>query len=78
MGKSTIAEVKTKKKSNFKLPHLLFLMLGIIMFMSIMTYIIPAGEFAVDPTTKKNSRRSIQILGQTNTGKPVEGNDASP
>ena len=39
------------KKRKFKLPHLLFLMLGLILFMSLMTYIIPAGEFATDPET---------------------------
>ena len=40
-----------KKKKGFKMPHLLFLMLGLITFMSIMTYVIPAGEFGVNPET---------------------------
>lgn len=35
-----------KKKKSFKLPHLLFLMLGLLIFMSLMTYVIPAGQFA--------------------------------
>ncbi len=39
------------KKKGFKMPHLLFLMLGLIIFMSLMTYIIPAGQFATNPET---------------------------
>lgn len=42
---------EAKKKKGFRMPHLLFLMLGLILFMSLMTYVIPAGEFAVDPET---------------------------
>ena len=44
--------VKKKKKAEFKLPHMFFLMLGIIMFMSIMTYVIPAGAYAKDAAGK--------------------------
>lgn len=33
------------------MPHLLFLMIGLILFMSAMTYIIPAGEYATNPET---------------------------
>lgn len=36
-----------EKKKSFKMPHLLFLMIGLIIFISILTYIVPAGEFAV-------------------------------
>lgn len=37
---------KTKeRKFTFKMPHLLFLMMLLIIFMSIMTYIIPTGEY---------------------------------
>lgn len=43
---------KVDKKKKFKLPHLFWLMLGLIMVMSILTYIIPAGEFASDETGK--------------------------
>ena len=35
---------KTKKKS-FQLPHLLFLLIGLMLLMCILTYILPAGEF---------------------------------
>lgn len=37
-----------KAKRSFQMPPLLFLMLGLLIFMSILTYIIPAGQFAVD------------------------------
>lgn len=41
------------KKKGFKMPNIMFLVLGILIFMSLMTYIIPAGQFATDPETKK-------------------------
>jgi len=42
-------KTKTKKKAGFKLPHLMFLMLGLLIFMSLMTYVIPAGAYGVNP-----------------------------
>lgn len=44
MGKK---EAGTKKKA-FKMPHLLWIMLGLLLIASILTYIIPAGQFATD------------------------------
>ncbi len=40
-------------KKTFKLPHLLWIMLGLILIMSLLTYVIPAGQFATDPVTKQ-------------------------
>lgn len=34
-----------KEKKKFQLPHLLFLLLGLLVFMSLLTYILPAGQF---------------------------------
>lgn len=53
---------KTKKSTGFKLPHLMILMLGLLIFMSLMTYIIPAGIFATraDGTLDGSS---FQLLG---------------
>lgn len=34
------------------MPHILFLVLGILIFMSLLTYVIPAGQFAQDETGK--------------------------
>lgn len=33
------------KKKGFKIPHLFFLILFILIFMSLMTYVIPPGVF---------------------------------
>jgi len=38
----------SKKKFSFKIPHLLWIMFGLILVMSLLTYIIPAGTFAKD------------------------------
>ena len=43
----TSKEAGTKKKA-FKMPHLLWIMLGLLLIASILTYIIPAGQFATD------------------------------
>jgi uncharacterized ion transporter superfamily protein YfcC len=39
---------KVAQKKKFKIPHLLWLLVGIIVIMSLLTYIIPAGQFGVD------------------------------
>lgn len=44
MGKT---ETGAKKKS-FKMPHLFWIMLGLLVVASLLTYVIPAGEFATD------------------------------
>lgn len=41
-------KVAKKGKKAFKLPHLLWIMLGLILIMSLLTYVIPAGTFAKD------------------------------
>lgn len=43
-----MSQAAKPKKSGFKMPHLLFLMLGLICFMCLMTFLIPAGEFQKD------------------------------
>lgn len=45
-------EKNVKEKKKFKLPHLFWLMLGLILIFSLLTYIIPAGEFAQDADGK--------------------------
>lgn len=37
-----------KEKKKFKMPHLLWIMFGIILLSCLATYVIPAGQFAVD------------------------------
>lgn len=43
-----MASTTEKKRHGFKLPHLLWIILGLILLMSILTYVIPAGEFEKD------------------------------
>lgn len=38
-------ETVAKKKKKFQLPHLLFLLLGLLIIMSLLTYVLPAGQF---------------------------------
>lgn len=48
MGKNTTEA----KKKGFKMPHLFWIMIGLLFIASILTYIVPAGEFAVDESGK--------------------------
>ena len=57
-------KAKEKKKGGFKMPHLFFLMLGLIMIMSLATYVIPAGQFATDPETGALMGDSFQYIGE--------------
>lgn len=41
-----MSEVK-KEKKKFRLPHLMWILMGLVMIMSLLTYVIPAGEFGV-------------------------------
>ena len=52
-----------KKKSKLKMPHLLFLMLGLILLISLLTYIVPAGQFATDPETGALIGDEFHLLG---------------
>ncbi len=52
-----------KKKKGFKMPHLLAMIVGLIVIMSVLTYIIPAGQFAIDPVTGKIDGSSFSFLG---------------
>ena len=40
--------MEAKEKKNFKVPHILWIMLGLVVLVSIATYIIPAGQYALD------------------------------
>lgn len=41
-------EKKEAVRKKFKMPHLLWIMLGLLLLASFATYIVPAGNFAVD------------------------------
>lgn len=61
-----------KKKFKIKMPHLLFLMLGLIIFMSLLTYVIPAGNFGTTADGKIDSTVFNFLPEQT----PVPVNEA--
>lgn len=42
-----------KEKKAFKLPHLFWIMMGLLVVTSLLTYVVPAGKFATDPETGK-------------------------
>ncbi len=48
----------SQKKKGFKLPHLFFLILFILLFVSILSYIVPPGQFAEDGTFSYIAERS--------------------
>lgn len=48
MSKNTL----TEKKTGLKMPHLFWIMMGLLLFACALTYIIPAGQFAVDANNK--------------------------
>lgn len=60
---STAEKTKEKKKAKFKMPHILFLILGILMVMSLLTYVVPAGQFATDPETGSLIGDQFSFLG---------------
>ena len=52
-----------KEKKRFKMPHLMVMVVGLILIMSALTYILPAGQFAVDPVTGKIDGSNFSFLG---------------
>ena len=46
-----MSERKTKEKKHFKVPHLFAIVMILLVAASILTYIVPAGVFDVDPET---------------------------
>ena len=67
------ANTKEKKaKSGFKMPHLFWIMFGLLFVSSLMTYIIPAGQFATDPETGKILGGSFAYLGYQTPVSPIQ------
>jgi len=54
---------KKEKKKEFKMPHLLWIMVGLIIFMTLLTYVIPAGNFAKDEATGKLLGDQFEYVG---------------
>ena len=41
-----------KVKKGFKMPHLFWIMICLLFVSSLLTYVIPAGQFMTDPETR--------------------------
>lgn len=59
-----------KKKRAFQMPHLLWIMLGMVLVCSLLTYVIPAGQFAVDESGAIRGDQ-FQFLGSQTPVSPV-------
>lgn len=55
-----MSETKKKKRS---MPHLMLVILILLLVMSLLTYIVPAGQFATDPETGKLIGTEFSYLG---------------
>lgn len=66
--------VKTeqKAKKSFKMPHLFWIMAGLLLITSLLTYIIPAGQFATDPETGKILGDQFNFLGYQTPVSPID------
>ncbi len=62
---------KTKQKKAFKMPHLFWIMMSLLLITSLATYIVPAGQFATDPETGKILGDQFAFLGYQTPVSPV-------
>ncbi len=53
-----------KKKKRFIMPHLFWIMMGLLVVVSCLTYIIPAGQFGHDPQTGALLADEFTYLGE--------------
>lgn len=60
-----------KAKKGFKMPHLFWIMMGLLLITSLLTYVIPAGQFATDPETGKILGDKFSYLGYQTPVSPV-------
>lgn len=58
-------EAKAIQKKKMKAPPLILLVLGLIIAASILTYIIPAGAFDVNPETKATIAGTFHYIDKT-------------
>ena len=50
-----------KVKKGFKMPHLFWIMICLLFVSSLLTYVIPAGQFMTDPEPVRSSVTSSSI-----------------
>ena len=61
-----------KVKKGFKMPHLFWIMICLLLVSSLMTYVIPAGQFMTDPETGKILGDQFQYLGAQTPVSPLQ------
>ena len=61
-----------KVKKGFKMPHLFWIMIGLLFVSSLLTYVIPAGQFMTDPETGKILGDQFQYLGTQTPVSPLQ------
>ncbi len=65
-------KTEQKEKKTFKMPHLFWIMFGLLLLSSLLTYIIPAGAFAVDPETGAILGDQFSYLGHQTPVSPLK------
>lgn len=60
-----------KEKKAFKMPHLFWIMMTLLLVTSLLTYIVPAGQFATDPETGKILGDQFVWLGYQTPVSPI-------
>ena len=60
-----------KVKKGFKMPHLFWIMICLLLVSSLLTYVIPAGQFMTDPETGKILGDQFQYLGTQTPVSPL-------
>ena len=60
-----MAKETKEKKKGFKMPHLMWILVGLILIMSALTYVVPAGQFAVDENGVVDGSNFIYMDQQT-------------
>ena len=60
-----------KVKKGFKMPHLFWIMICLLFVSSLLTYVIPAGQFMTDPETGKILGDQFQYLGAQTPVSPL-------
>jgi len=66
-----MANTAKKEKKSFKMPHLFWIMMTLLLVTSLLTYIIPAGQFMTDPETGKILGDQFQFLGYQTPVSPI-------
>ena len=61
-----------KKKKGFKMAHMLWLMIILLLICSLATYVIPAGAFGTDPETGAILGDQFSYLGQQTPVNPIK------